>query len=68
MTVRLVADAVFTVDGEDRVWRPGAVEFDGALITWVGDPGRTPPDRRTEVRELGGLLMPARSTPTATRR
>ena len=58
MTVRLVADAVFTVDAEEHVWRPGAVEFDGGLMTWVGDPGGTPPDSRTEVRELGGLLMP----------
>jgi 5-methylthioadenosine/S-adenosylhomocysteine deaminase len=58
VTVRLVADAVFTVDADDRVWRPGAVEFDGPRLTWVGDPGETPPDRRTEVRELGGLLMP----------
>ena len=40
------------------MWRPGAVEFDAGLITWVGDPGATPPDPRTEVRELGGLVMP----------
>jgi 5-methylthioadenosine/S-adenosylhomocysteine deaminase len=58
VTVRLVADAVFTVDADERVWQPGAVEFDGGLITWVGDPGQTPPDPRTEVRELGGLVMP----------
>jgi 5-methylthioadenosine/S-adenosylhomocysteine deaminase len=58
VTVRLVADAVFTVDAAEQVWRPGAVEFDAGLITWVGDPGGTPPDSRTEVRELGGLLMP----------
>jgi hypothetical protein len=53
VTVRLVADAVFTVDAAEQVWRPGAVEFDAGLITWVGDPGGTPPDSRTEVRELG---------------
>jgi 5-methylthioadenosine/S-adenosylhomocysteine deaminase len=58
VTIRLVADAVFTVDAEEHVWRPGAVELDGDLITWVGDPRGTPPDSRTEVRELGGLLMP----------
>jgi 5-methylthioadenosine/S-adenosylhomocysteine deaminase len=57
MTVRLVADAVFTVDVEDRVLQPGAVEFDDGRITWVGHPDRAPaPD--TEVRQLGGLLMP----------
>jgi 5-methylthioadenosine/S-adenosylhomocysteine deaminase len=70
VTVRLVADAVFTVDAEERVFQPGAVEFDestgspgsggsaDALITWVGDPGTAPSDPRTEVRELGGVLMP----------
>ncbi len=58
MTIRLVADAVFTVDGDDRILQPGAVEFDGELITWVGDPGREPAGVGTEVRELGGLLMP----------
>jgi 5-methylthioadenosine/S-adenosylhomocysteine deaminase len=57
VTVRLVADAVFTVDADDRVWRPGAVEFEGALITWVGDPA-VPAADGTEVREVGGLLMP----------
>jgi 5-methylthioadenosine/S-adenosylhomocysteine deaminase len=58
VTVRLVADAVFTVDAQDTVWRPGAVEIDGGLITWVGDPGLHPADAGTDVRELGGLLMP----------
>ena len=41
MTTRLVADAVFTVDDDEHVWRPGAVEFADDLITWVGDPHRT---------------------------
>jgi len=60
MTVRLVADAVFTVDAQDTVWCPGAVEIDEGLITWVGDPRATPPDSRTRVQPLdaGGLLMP----------
>jgi 5-methylthioadenosine/S-adenosylhomocysteine deaminase len=58
VTVRLVADAVFTVDASDTVWRPGAVEIDGGLITWVGDPERTPAGAGTEVTQLGGLLMP----------
>jgi 5-methylthioadenosine/S-adenosylhomocysteine deaminase len=58
VTVRLVADAVFTVDAEDTVWRPGAVEIDGGRITWVGDPDLTPAEARTDVQELGGLLMP----------
>jgi 5-methylthioadenosine/S-adenosylhomocysteine deaminase len=55
---RLVADAVFTVDPGDTVWSPGAVEFEGGLITWVGDPRLTPAAADTEVEELGGLLMP----------
>ncbi len=58
MTVRLVADAVFTVDAEDTVWRPGAVEIDGGRITWVGDPELTPAGAGTDVQQLGGLLMP----------
>jgi 5-methylthioadenosine/S-adenosylhomocysteine deaminase len=76
VTVRLVADAVFTVDAADRVLRPGAVEFDesdgdrqgaregegaaaaAGLITWVGDPSTQPPAPGTEVRTMGGLLMP----------
>ena len=37
---------------------PGAVEIDDGLITWVGDPWQVPPAPGTEVRELGGLLMP----------
>jgi 5-methylthioadenosine/S-adenosylhomocysteine deaminase len=57
-TTRLVADTVFTVDAADTVWSPGAVEIDGGLITWVGDPRRAPPGARTAVEELGGLLMP----------
>lgn len=58
MTTRLVADAVFTVDADEHVWRPGAVEFADDLITWVGDPRRTPAGPGTEVIDLGGLLMP----------
>jgi 5-methylthioadenosine/S-adenosylhomocysteine deaminase len=58
VTLRLAADAVFTVDAEDRVLQPGAVEIDGGVITWVGDPGAQPAEVGTEVRELGGLLMP----------
>ena len=58
MTTRLVADAVFTVDDDEHVWRPGAVEFTDDLITWVGDPRQTAAAPDTEVKELGGLLMP----------
>ena len=58
MTTRLVADAVFTVDADEHVWRPGAVEFADDLITWVGDPRCTPAGPGTEVKDLGGLLMP----------
>jgi 5-methylthioadenosine/S-adenosylhomocysteine deaminase len=58
MTLRLVADAVFTVDDADTMLLPGAVEIDDGIITWVGDPWRVPADPGTEVHELGGLLMP----------
>lgn len=58
VTTRLVADAIFTVDPTDTVWCPGAVEFAGGRITWVGDPRRAPAGAHTEVKELGGLLMP----------
>ena len=58
MTLRLVADAVFTVDADDRVLAPGAVEVTDGLISWVGDPAATPPAAGTAVRPLGGVLMP----------
>ena len=58
MTVRLVADAVFTVDARDTVLAPGAVEITDGLISWVGDPWQVPPAPDTEVSQLGGLLMP----------
>ena len=41
MTVRLEADAVFTIDSTDTVLAPGAIEIEGGLISWVGDPGRS---------------------------
>jgi 5-methylthioadenosine/S-adenosylhomocysteine deaminase len=58
VTQRLVADAVFTVDDEDRVVAPGALEVDEGRITWVGDPWQEPAARGTDVLELGGILMP----------
>jgi 5-methylthioadenosine/S-adenosylhomocysteine deaminase len=58
VTVRLVADAAFTVDAEDTVLAPGAIEITDSVISWVGDPWQVPPERGTEVRQLGGLLMP----------
>ncbi len=59
MTLRLTADAVFTVDDAGTVVAPGAVEIgDGGTIEWVGDPRAVPPGPGTEVREVGGLLMP----------
>jgi 5-methylthioadenosine/S-adenosylhomocysteine deaminase len=58
VTTRLVADAVFTVDADEKVWRPGAVEIEDGLISWVGDPGATPAGVGTEVTAVGGLLMP----------
>ncbi len=57
MTVRLVADAVFTVDADNRILTPGAVEITDGLISWVGEPS-APIDAGTEVRQLGGVVMP----------
>ena len=37
---------------------PGAVEMEDGLISWVGDPWQVPAAVGTEVRELGGILMP----------
>ncbi len=58
MTLRLEADVLFTVDRADTVLAPGAVEIDEGLISWVGDPWQVPPASDTEVRRLGGLMMP----------
>jgi 5-methylthioadenosine/S-adenosylhomocysteine deaminase len=59
VTLRLVADAVFTVDDADTMLAPGAVEIDDeGRIAWVGDPWQVPAAVGTEVRQLGGLLMP----------
>jgi 5-methylthioadenosine/S-adenosylhomocysteine deaminase len=58
VTTRLEADAVFTVDEDGSVHRPGAVEMDGGLVTWVGDPTERPPGPGTDVEHLGGLVMP----------
>ncbi len=58
MTLRLEADALFTVDRADTVLAPGAVEIDEGLVSWVGDPWQVPPASDTEVRRLGGVLMP----------
>jgi len=58
---------VVTVDRDDRILAPGAVEIEDGLITWVGDPWVVPPAPGTEVRRLGGLLMPGWSTATGIR-
>jgi 5-methylthioadenosine/S-adenosylhomocysteine deaminase len=58
VTLRLVGDAVFTVDADDSVLLPGAVEITDGLISWVGNPAEVAPAAGTEVRELGGVLMP----------
>ena len=58
MTLRLEADAVFTVDPADTVLAPGAIEIDDGRISWVGDPWQVPPAAGTDVRRIGGLLMP----------
>ena len=58
MTTRLEADAVFTVDDDDAVHRPGAVEIDRGVITWVGDPSERPAVPGPGVERLGGVVMP----------
>jgi 5-methylthioadenosine/S-adenosylhomocysteine deaminase len=58
VTTRLVADAVFLVDADETILRPGAVEIEDGLISWVGDPRDVPAAAATDVQELGGLLMP----------
>ena len=66
VTQRLVADAVFAVDDEDRVPAPGAIEVDEGRITWVGDPWQEAAEPATEVLESEGSSCPAWSTATAT--
>jgi 5-methylthioadenosine/S-adenosylhomocysteine deaminase len=58
VSTRVVADAVFTVDADNRILRPGAVEFEHGVITWVGDPVGTPAAETTEVLTFDGVLMP----------
>jgi 5-methylthioadenosine/S-adenosylhomocysteine deaminase len=55
--VRLVADAVITVDSQDRVLRPGVVDVVGGRIEWVGYPDEAP-QRALNIETVGGLLMP----------
>jgi 5-methylthioadenosine/S-adenosylhomocysteine deaminase len=58
VTTRLEADVVFTVDDAAAVHRPGAVEFDDGVVTWVGDPSTRPPGPDVRVERLGGVVMP----------
>ncbi len=58
VTTRLEADAVFTVDDEGAVHQPGAVEIDGGVVSWIGDPLERPPAPGTRVERLGGIVMP----------
>jgi 5-methylthioadenosine/S-adenosylhomocysteine deaminase len=58
MTLRLEADAVFTVDHANTVLAPGAVEITDGVISWVGDPWQVPAASDTTVQRLGGILMP----------
>lgn len=55
--LRLLADAVVTVDAEHTVHRPGALDIEGSVITWVG-PAADAPAPAGAVRDVGGLLMP----------
>lgn len=56
--VRYLADAVVTVDDEERVLSPGAVDVLGERVVWVGDPGDRDLPAGTDVRKVGGVLMP----------
>jgi 5-methylthioadenosine/S-adenosylhomocysteine deaminase len=58
VTTRLEADAVFTVDDDNAVHRPGAVEFEGDVVTWVGDASERPPGPGVRVEQVGGVVMP----------
>ena len=56
--VRLLADAVVTLDDSNRVLTPGVVDITGDSISWVGAPGEAPDPAGAEVLDVGGLLMP----------
>jgi 5-methylthioadenosine/S-adenosylhomocysteine deaminase len=58
VTTRLEADAVFTVDDDDTLHRPGAVEIDRGVVTWVGDPSERPAASGVRVERFGGVVMP----------
>ena len=50
---------MFTVDDAGTVLVPGAVELgDDGIISWVGDPRQVPAAPGTDVRALGGIVMP----------
>lgn len=56
VTARLVADAVVTCDVDGSIHRPGAVDVEDGLITWVGplaDAASGPAEEH-----VGGLLLP----------
>ncbi len=55
--LRLAAEVVLTVDGRDRVHRPGVVDVVDGRIAWVGPRADAPPSGAPEVM-VGGLLMP----------
>jgi 5-methylthioadenosine/S-adenosylhomocysteine deaminase len=54
---RLIADAVVTVDAENRVFHPGAIDVQGGRISWVG-PADEAPAPSGMVTTVGGLVMP----------
>lgn len=55
--MRLLAQAVVTVDDDQRVHRPGALDIAAGSIEWVGPQSGAPPSPG-EVLDVGGLLMP----------
>jgi 5-methylthioadenosine/S-adenosylhomocysteine deaminase len=56
-SLRLLAEAVVTVDLSGRVHRPGVVDIEGERIAWVGPAAGAPATGGT-VEDVGGLLMP----------
>jgi len=55
--LRLLADAVVTVDAEHTVHRPGALDIEGSVITWVG-PAADAPAPAGAVRDVGASSCP----------
>ncbi len=55
--LRLIADAVVTVDDEGAVHQPGVVDIEDGRIAWVGPAAEASPTDGL-IEQVGGLLMP----------